>query len=232
MSYLLTWHGHANFEITTPKHTIFIDPWFLGNPRADISAGDIDRADLVLATHDHDDHLGDALELCKKTGAVFGAQVELAGSFMQQGIDRNQILNGIGFNIGGTVCFEGIEITMIQAFHSCATGTPVGFIIRLDNGFTVYHAGDTSIFGDMELWGELYPIDLALLPTGDVFTMDAYQGAKACALLKCRMAVPMHWGTFPGLDSEPQKFARLVQKHAPSTWPIVMQPGERIELKK
>ena len=230
MTSFLTWHGHANFEITTPKQTILIDPWFSGNPKAGMDVDQVHKADLILVTHDHDDHLGDALELCKRTKAKLVAQVELACSLLKQGLDQDQIVNGIGFNIGGTVEVRGIRITMVQAFHSCGVGTPVGFIIRLENGFTIYHAGDTGIFGDMQLWGELYPIDLALLPAGDVFTMDAKQAAKACALLKCRQAVPMHWGTFPSLAADPKEFTRQVQKLAPSTWPIIMQPGKKIEL--
>ena len=230
MTYFLTWHGHANFEITTPTQTILIDPWFSGNPSADCSAGDIKNADLVLLTHDHDDHLGDTMEICKRTGAALAAQVELACSLKNQGLDQDQIVNGIGFNIGGTVAVGGTRITMTQAFHSCGVGTPVGFIIRLENGFTLYHAGDTGIFGDMKIWGELYPMDLALLPTGDIFTMDARQAAMACSLLTCRQAIPMHWGTFPALAADPEDFTRQVRRFAPATKPIIIRPGEKIEL--
>jgi L-ascorbate metabolism protein UlaG (beta-lactamase superfamily) len=230
MAYFLTWHGHANFEITTPTQTIFIDPWFSGNPKADMAAQEVSKADLILLTHDHDDHLGDALDLCMRTRARLVAQVELANALMNKGLDQDLVVNGIGFNIGGTVDVQGTRITMTQAFHSCGAGTPVGFIIQLDNGFTLYHAGDTGIFGDMKIWGELYPLDLALLPTGDVFTMDARQAAKACSLLQCRQAVPMHWGTFPSLDSNPATFEEQVRQLAPSTRAIIMQPGENIEL--
>ncbi|GAU07655.1 metal-dependent hydrolase [Desulfoplanes formicivorans] len=230
MAYFLTWHGHANFEITTPQQTIFIDPWFSGNPKADMTAQQVTKADLVLLTHDHDDHLGDALDLCMRTRAQLVAQVELAGSLLKKGLDQDLVVNGIGYNIGGTVEVQGTRITMTQAFHSCEAGTPVGFIIELDNGFTLYHAGDTGIFGDMSIWGELYSLDLAMLPTGGVFTMDARQAAKACSLLKCRQAVPMHWGTFPSLDADPEQFSQQIRQLAPSTCPIIMQPGEKIEL--
>ncbi|MFA7166040.1 MAG: metal-dependent hydrolase [Desulfoplanes sp.] len=230
MSTFLTWHGHANFEITTPDQTIFVDPWFSGNPKADIPLQDVHSADLVLVTHDHSDHLGDTLQLCRQTGARLAAQVEVAGDLIHQGLDQSQVLNGIGCNIGGTIEYAGTRITMTQAFHSCASGTPAGFIIRLKNGYTIYHAGDTGIFADMKTWGELYPMDLALLPTGDVFTMDAEQAALACSFLQCRTVVPMHWGTFPALAQSMDHFADLVKKKAPDTRVVIMQPGERIEL--
>ena len=230
MAPTLTWHGHANFEITTPLHTLYIDPWFSGNPTTDIQEEQVKKADLILVTHDHGDHLGDALRLCKRTGALLAAQVEVAGSLIQQGLDQSQVLNGIGFNIGGTVTHEKIALTMTQAFHSCTCGTPAGFIIRLENGYTIYHAGDTAVFADMKTWGELYPIDLALLPAGDVFTMDARQAAMACSLLKCRAAVPMHWGTFPALTQDTDEFVCQVKALAPDTTPLIMQPGEQIEL--
>ncbi|WP_028574774.1 metal-dependent hydrolase [Desulfonatronovibrio hydrogenovorans] len=230
MANQLIWHGHANFEIITPDLNIFIDPWFTGNPSAQTSSASVKKADLVLVTHDHADHLGQAVEICKNTGAHLGAIVELAGRCKAQGVRPDQILNGIGFNIGGTVEFKGVQVTMTQAEHSSDQGVCVGFILTLENGFCIYHAGDTGIFATMGLWGELYQIDLAILPTGGVFTMDSRQAALACRLLKCRQVVPMHWGSFPVLEQDTQSFARELTQRAPETELISMEPGQKISL--
>lgn len=207
----LTWHGHSAFAITTPEQSILIDPWFDGNPSAQITADNI-AADLVLVTHDHGDHLGQALEICKRTGASLGCIVELAAKLNKQGLPAEQTLNDIGFNIGGTVIHNGISVTMTQATHSCESGVPVGFIIQLADGYTIYHAGDTGIFASMAMWGKLYNIDLALLPIGGTFTMDAAQAALATMMLRAKKVVPMHWGTFPVLAQNCSQFQKELQK--------------------
>lgn len=207
----LTWHGHSAFAITTNGKTILVDPWFDGNPSAKAAAENIE-ADLVLVTHDHGDHVGQALDICKRTGASLGCIVELAAKLKAQGLPDSQVLNGIGFNIGGTVTHQGISVTMTQAHHSCESGVPVGFIIRLEDGYTVYHAGDTGVFSSMALWGKLYKIDLALLPIGGVFTMDPAQAALAAMMLRCKKVLPMHWGTFPALEQNVDAFRKELDK--------------------
>lgn len=207
----ITWHGHSAFAITTPEQTILVDPWFDGNPSAQIQAQTI-QADLVLVTHDHGDHIGQALDICLRTGASLGCIVELAAKMKAQGLPDTQILNGIGFNIGGTVSHKNVAVTMTQACHSCEAGVPVGFIIRLENGFTIYHAGDTAIFSTMAMWGKLYTIDLALLPIGGVFTMDPAQAALATMMLRARHVIPMHWGTFPVLEKNTDAFQKELEK--------------------
>ncbi len=207
----ITWHGHSAFAITTPEQTILIDPWFDGNPAAQTQGKSV-AADLVLVTHDHGDHIGQALGICMRTGATLGCIVELAAKMKAQGLPESQILNGIGFNIGGTVRHKGVAVTMTQACHSCETGVPVGFIIRLENGYTIYHAGDTAVFSTMAMWGKLYKIDLALLPIGGVFTMDAAQAALAAMMLRARKVVPMHWGTFPALEQSTAAFKKELDK--------------------
>ena len=207
----LTWHGHSAFAITSQSQSILIDPWFDGNPSAKAAAKNIE-ADLVLVTHDHGDHVGQALEICTRTGATLGCIVELAAKLKAQGLPDSQILNGIGFNIGGTVTHKGISVTMVQATHSCESGVPTGFIIRLEDGYTIYHSGDTGLFSSMALWGKLYKIDLALLPIGGVFTMDPAQAALAAMMLRCKKVLPMHWGTFPALEQNVENFRKELDK--------------------
>lgn len=213
----LTWYGHSNFRIDADGATILIDPFFEGNPTAPVQAADIDKCDAVLITHDHGDHVGSAVEICQKTGAQLVAIVGTAGKLQEQGVPAEQIANGIGMNIGGTLEIAGVRITQTQAFHSSESGAPTGYILTLPNGFTIYHAGDTGIFSSMELWGKLYDIDLSLLPIGGVFTMDPRQAAMACAMLQTKAVTPMHWGTFPVLEQNTKVFADALEKAAPDT---------------
>ena len=226
----MTWHGHANFRITTPNLKILIDPWFEGNPSADIGSDQCGQVDLVLVTHDHDDHMGQALQICTSSGASVMAVVETAQKLVSQGLPAEQIVNGIGFNIGGTVEFQGVHATMVQALHSSQSGTPVGYILTLEDGFTLYHAGDTGIFSSMELLGNLFDLDLAILPTGGVFTMDPKQAALACTMLKCREVVPMHWGSFPVLEQNTESFRTELEKIGAVAKLRAMQPGESIAI--
>ena len=207
----LTWHGHSAFAINSQNLSILIDPWFDGNPSAKTAAESI-SADLVLVTHDHGDHVGQALDICLRTGAALGCIVELAAKLVDQGLAAGQVVNGIGFNIGGTVTHKGVAVTMVQATHSCESGVPTGFIVRLPDGYTIYHSGDTGIFSSMALWGKLHRIDLALLPIGGVFTMDAAQAAMATMMLRCKKVIPMHWGTFPALAQNVDAFRTELEK--------------------
>ena len=226
----LIWHGHSCFEVRTGDAVALIDPFLDGNPRSPGKAAAIERCDLVLVTHDHGDHVGQAVDICKRTGAMLGAIVGTAGKLAAAGVPQAQIIGGIGFNIGGTVEVKGIRATMTQAFHTSDSGAPAGYILTLPGGFTLYHAGDTGVFASMELWGRLYPIDLALLPIGGFYTMDARQAALACAMLRCKAATPMHWGTFPVLAANTQAFAEELAKAAPATRLAVMEPGKPVAL--
>lgn len=231
----LTWHGHSNFQIATPTTNIIIDPFFEGNPKADTAWGEIAKPDAVFVTHDHGDHVGQAVDICRTTGAMLGAIVGTAGKLVAAGLPQGQVINGIGFNIGGTVKVGpggNVAVTMTQAYHSSDSGAPVGYIITLDDGFTIYHAGDTGIFSGMELWGKLYDIDLALLPIGGVFTMDARQAALACSMLKCRGVVPMHWGTFPVLEQNTRAFREALTNFAPECRLFDLQPGGTLPFAK
>jgi len=229
MAAKVRWLGHACFLITSPKGVkIIIDPWIKENPLCPVKIEEISEVDLVLVTHDHFDHAGDAAEIVKRTQAVLVAAPETAAKFQSQlGVPSEKVVfGGFGMNIGGTAIIKDINVIMTQALHSSETACPAGYIIRLEDGFTIYHAGDTGIFESMRLLGELYPLDLALLPIGGVFTMDSYQAARALKLLKPKRAIPMHYKTFPILEQSPDRFVELARKEAPEVEIVVLEPGE------
>lgn len=226
----MTWYGHATFRFDTDDATILVDPFITGNPDAPVKAADITSCDAVLITHDHGDHVGDAVDICNRTGAQLVAIVGTAGKLQQAGIPAPQIVGGVGMNIGGTVQVAGIGATMTQAFHSTDSGAPTGYILQLPGGKTVYHAGDTGIFASMELFGQLYDIDFALLPIGGHFTMDPRQAALACSLLDCDNVVPIHWGTFPVLEQNTTAFDKALTEFAPDTTLQPLEIGVPFEL--
>jgi L-ascorbate metabolism protein UlaG (beta-lactamase superfamily) len=230
MSTAITWHGHANFFINSPGCSILIDPFFTGNPKAVCGPDAVPAPDLVLVTHLHGDHSGDTVSICKRTKAMLGAVVGSVERLQAQGVPQDRLLNGIGFNIGGTVTVGSASITMTEAFHTTEAGVPVGYILSLADGLTVYHAGDTGIFANMAVWGELYSIDLALLPIGGVFTMDARQAALAAKMLRAKAVLPMHWGTFPVLAQDTSAFERELAVTAPDCRFVRIAPGQTLDL--
>jgi L-ascorbate metabolism protein UlaG (beta-lactamase superfamily) len=222
----IRWLGHSGFSIRDGK-TALIDPWLEGNPKAPGGVDTAPKADLLLLTHDHFDHAGDAVALARKTGALVVGIFELAGDLKAKGVPESQLLHGgIGMNVGGTVSVLGFEITMTEARHSCTLGSPVGYVLKTPSGVTIYHSGDTGIFAGMSLIGELHPIDVAILPIGSVFTMDHRQAAKACALLRAKVVIPMHYMTFPILEPTADRFVAELKRVSPGTRPIVLAPGE------
>lgn len=232
MATKIRWLGHAFFQITSSRgKLIYIDPWVEENPSCPVKLDDLGKADLILVTHDHFDHVGQAVELAKKTGAMVIAPVETAQALKEGGIPENQIaFGGFGMNIGGTADIDGLKVTMTQAFHSSATATPSGYILTMEDGKSVYHAGDTGIFQSMALLAEIYPLDCALLPIGGVFTMDPIQAAKAVDLMKPKKVIPMHFGSFPILESSADRFRELVNRQNPDVEVIVLKPGEETSL--
>ncbi len=227
----ITWMGHASFRITTADgRTVLIDPWISG-PTCPEKEKTFSRVDLLLFTHAHWDHFADALTLCRQYTPRTVVIIETG-----QWLESKGITNVIGMNKGGTVNFDGIEVTMVHAVHSNSivdegrviyAGEPAGFVVRLPGGLTLYHAGDTAVFGDMRLIGELYRPELALLPIGDHFTMGPREAAQAVRLLGARHVVPMHYGTFPLLTGTPEAFQREVAAIA-GLQVHVLQPGQSL----
>jgi len=222
------WLGHAGFQITSEKGKIIIvDPWLTDNPLATCQPEDIPEADVVLVTHDHFDHIADAARIVKATGATLVGMPETVGRLKEEEkVPDSQIVYGMGMNIGGTATFDGISITMTQAFHSSQTASPAGYIIRLEDGFTLYHAGDTGIFSSMKLLGEVFHINLAMLPIGGVFTMDPSQASLAAKHLAVSTVIPMHYKTFPILEQDASSFEEIMQKEAPDIEVVVLDPGQ------
>jgi L-ascorbate metabolism protein UlaG (beta-lactamase superfamily) len=220
----IKWLGHSGFEIELANKILLIDPWLTGNPLAAVKASDIKKADIVCVTHDHGDHLGDSVEICKRTGAAFVAIYELSVYAEKQGVK-----NVVGINIGGTVEVKGIRITLVQAFHSSTRGAPTGFVIKAEEK-TLYHAGDTGLFGDMKLIGEIHHPDVALIPIGDYYTMGPKDAAEAVKLLKPAIVVPMHYQTFPVLESSAENFIKLVKEKAPKVKVVALKPGDTYQL--
>lgn len=227
----LTWLGHATFKITTPSgKVILVDPW-LSNPLCPESEKKLSRVDTLLITHGHFDHIADAVDLGKKFKPQIVGIYETCAWLESKGVG-----NISGMNKGGTQKVGELEVTMVHAIHSCGIqdgdkiiygGEACGYVIRLPGGMTVYHAGDTAVFGDMKLIAELYAPELALLPIGDFYTMSPREAAKAIRLLNVQHVIPMHYGTFPVLTGTPQELHRLTQDIA-GLEIHALKPGESI----
>ena len=231
----ITWYGHACVEVVTPGgKTVLFDPWF-GNPRSPRSPDTVERCDVMLVTHGHDDHFGNALQIASRTRPVWPAIHELSLWLARNYAGKDDV---IGMNKGGTVEAAGLRVTMTPADHSAGDwnaggettlylGEPVGFIVELEDGTRLYHAGDTALFSDLRLIGELWKPDLAMLPIGGHFTMDPVAAAIALELLGVDDVLPLHWGTFPKLAGTPEALRaalsarglRSVTVHSP-------EPGE------
>ena len=224
----ITWYGHATFLVGTPggKRIVF-DPWLTGNPSTPAGAK-IDKADLICVTHGHSDHTGDVLAVARATGAPVVAVFELANWFRSKGLK-----DVVDMGVGGTVDVKGLKISMVPAVHTSSidedgqqlyAGLAAGFIVALEDGRSIYFAGDTAVFGDMALIRQMYSPEIAFLPIGDHYTMDPKGAAIACGLLGVKQVVPMHYGTFPALSGSPDDLKRLVEPRGVDV--LVLKPGE------
>jgi len=225
----LTWLGHASFRFDSPGgKRVYVDPW-LGNPKCPDSEKDPERVDVIALTHGHSDHVGDTVDLTKRFSPEVVAQVELKGWLGGQGANVGELP---GPNKGGTVEAAGLKFTLTNAFHSSSSddgaylGEACGIVVEAENGTKLYFAGDTCVFGDMQLIGRIYEPDVAILPIGDHFTMGPREAAVALELLGTRRCVPCHYGTFPILVGRPDELRQL----APEVDVVDVEPGGTIEL--
>jgi L-ascorbate metabolism protein UlaG (beta-lactamase superfamily) len=240
----ITWYGHACTEIRTPGgKTILVDPWF-GNPKSPKAAESVEACDVMLLTHGHFDHIGftgeapaDAIRIAERTKPTWPAVHELSlwlGSQLKAAKD-----GVIGMNQGGTVEAAGLRISMVPAIHSAGDllgsptpiylGSPVGFVIELENGFRVYHAGDTVAYGDMRIIRELYEPELAILPIGGHFTMGPREAAMAVEWLGVKHVIPIHYGTFPILAGTPDQLRTEIEKRGVKGVEVYApEPGETV----
>jgi L-ascorbate metabolism protein UlaG (beta-lactamase superfamily) len=226
----ITWLGHATVLVTTAKGTqILIDPFINGNPKYPKEYELPSKIDYILLTHGHGDHLGDAAPVAKKHGSKVVAIYELTDFVGRQGVK-----DLVGMNLGGTAQLDDVAATMVDAKHSAGAqddkgthyvGVAAGFVLTIADGPVLYHAGDTAVFGDMALIGEIYRPEVAMLPIGGFYTMGPKEAAVAVRLLGAKTILPIHFGTFPPLTGTPAQLASLV---APDVEVIDWKPGQTV----
>ena len=210
--------GHACFELTEGDTRVLIDPFLTGNPKAAVSADEVEPTHIFL-THGHADHIGDTVDIAKRTGAQTIAIVELANELSEDGVE-----NVADPNMGGTIEFEGGWVRLVPAWHTATSpkGTvhmPAGLVINL-GGTVVYHLGDTALFSDLALPGKRDSIDVALMCIGGHYTMDRHDAVTAAELVGAKTVIPCHYDTFPPIETDAEAFAKEVKGG------VVLQPGE------
>jgi len=226
----ITWLGHATvlYRAASGK-SVLVDPWVEGNPACPPASKNLEAVDVILITHGHSDHIGDVASIAKRHHPDIACNHEISLYFADKGVEKLH-----GMNKGGSVTLQGVKATMVHAIHSSTikegdrlipAGEPCGFVIEFENGTRVYHAGDTGIFGDMKLIGELYHPTIAVLPIGDLYTMGPMEASAAAKMLGVKYVVPIHHSTFPALTGTPAELKKRL-----SVWPeievVELKPGE------
>jgi L-ascorbate metabolism protein UlaG (beta-lactamase superfamily) len=205
----LTYHGHSCFELEAEGKRIIVDPFITGNQHAKIKPSDV-KVDAVLVSHGHGDHIGDAEEIAKNNGCQIVANFEISNYLADKGLETHAM------HIGGAHTFEWGRVKLVPALHGSSMpdgsygGQPAGFLIWM-GGKAVYYAGDTAVHSDMALYGRLNPIDLALLPIGDNFTMGIDDAVEAAVMCKAKAVMPIHYDTFPVIPADPREFAKKAE---------------------
>jgi L-ascorbate metabolism protein UlaG (beta-lactamase superfamily) len=213
----LRYLGHAAFEISSDKIIVYVDPFLENSP---IKVSDIKKADFILVSHDHFDHVGAAVEIANATGATVISTPEVSN-------DLN-VKNKLSMNMGSMIePVNGFKVAMVQAIHTSGKGMPVGYVIDVGN-VAIYHGGDTALYGDMSLIKKLYNPRIALLPIGGHYVMGPKEAALALTLIEPEIVIPMHYKTFPVLEQDAQKFNTQAEKIAPSVKVKIMKPGESL----
>lgn len=222
----LTWLGHSAFRIETPEgKTLYVDPWIQGNPMCPENEKQVAKADVLVCTHGHFDHIADAVDVATRHGSTVVGIFELCMWMQKKGVKAIAPMNK-----GGTQAIAGVKMTMVHAVHSCGIqdgdqivygGEACGYVLEFSNGVKLYHAGDTNVFSDMAIIRDLYAPKIVLLPIGDQFTMSPREAAYACKLLNPETVIPMHFGTFPALTGKPSELQQL----APEVKVMELKPG-------
>lgn len=231
--FALTWLGHATFKLVTRgARTVLIDPWVEGNPACPKELKTFDKLDVMTISHGHGDHMGDAVPLAKKLKPTVVCNYEIHQFLQRKGVNTSSPMNK-----GGTQEVAGLKFTMVHATHSSGIedggqmvygGEACGFVITLEDGTRIYHAGDTGPIADMALIGELYAPEIALLPIGDLYTMGPREAAVAARMLMARLVVPMHYGTFPSLTGTPEALREELKKLKLDAEVVALRPGETL----
>ena len=236
MGVRLTWLGHGSFKLETSSGVVvYLDPWIRGNPACPIRIEEVTEADIVCVTHGHIDHIGDSIEITKRTGAVFIGIPELGFFARRNGIpdEGGELLT---LNIGGSATVEDVRIVMTNAVHTSdimvsdteeVVGSGAcGYVLMTDDDTRVYFAGDTGVFYDMKVISDLYSPQVAIMPVGGKYNMGVREAAYATYLIKPEVFIPMHYGTFPDQTADLEMLKELVGAVAPITSVVVLKPGE------